>query len=171
MESRVKWVDRFGTRDEAGFLENGSSPYRKDIAEQYGSLWNKIQAFGELLRGPGSSDGTDRRGVAGRSIHMSLNRATGPNNGGSVMLILSRKNYESVVVGDPNEPIEQTLRVTVLEICRDKMRLGFEGAKNIPVNRCEVWRKIRSSALRKARLAGRTASVSRTNTIEHKAKS
>ena len=87
------------------------------------------------------------------------------------MLVLSRRNRESVVVGDPGEPIENALRVTVLEICRDKVRLGFEVATNIPVNRCEVWRQIRSNVLREARLAGRTTSVARINVIDHGSKS
>ncbi|MGD0540403.1 MAG: carbon storage regulator, partial [Tepidisphaeraceae bacterium] len=41
---------------------------------------------------------------------------------------------------------EQTLKVTVLEIERDRVRLGFEAASNVPVNRWEVWQRIRPSA-------------------------
>jgi carbon storage regulator CsrA len=64
--------------------------------------------------------------------------------GGSVMLVLSRKNYESVVVGDPAGSPGQMLKVTVLEIQRGKVRLGFEGAGDVPINRWEVWQRIRS---------------------------
>jgi len=60
------------------------------------------------------------------------------------MLVLSRKNCESVVVGDPGGRIEETLKITVLEIGRDRVRLGFEAADNVPVNRWEVWHRIRS---------------------------
>jgi len=61
------------------------------------------------------------------------------------MLVLSRKNCESVVVGDPAGRIEETLKVTVLEIGKDRVRLGFEAADHVPVHRWEVWHRIRSS--------------------------
>jgi carbon storage regulator CsrA len=60
------------------------------------------------------------------------------------MLVLSRKTQESVVVGDPAGGPEQTVMVTVLRIGRDKVRLGFEVAGDIPVHRWEVWQAIRS---------------------------
>jgi carbon storage regulator CsrA len=62
------------------------------------------------------------------------------------MLVLSRRNSESVVVGDPRGSLEQMLKVTVLEIGRGKVRLGFEGANDLAVNRWEVWQRIRSGA-------------------------
>ncbi|MGD0141466.1 MAG: carbon storage regulator [Tepidisphaeraceae bacterium] len=62
------------------------------------------------------------------------------------MLVLSRRSSESVVVGDPGGSVEQMLKVTVLEIGRGKVRLGFEVANDIPVNRLEVWQRLRSSA-------------------------
>ena len=62
------------------------------------------------------------------------------------MLVLSRRNSESVVVGDPGGRVEETLKVTVLEIGRGKVRLGFEVAADVPVNRWEVWQRIRSRA-------------------------
>jgi carbon storage regulator CsrA len=58
------------------------------------------------------------------------------------MLILSRKHRQSVVIGDPAHPIEMAIKVTVLEINRTGVRLGFEGAAGIPVNRWEVWQRI-----------------------------
>ena len=58
------------------------------------------------------------------------------------MLILSRKHRQSVVVGDPAVPIEMALKVTVLEINKASVRLGFETAASIPVNRWEVWQRI-----------------------------
>jgi len=61
------------------------------------------------------------------------------------MLVLSRRNSESVVVGDPGGRVEETLKVTVLEIGRGKVRLGFEVAADVPVNRWEVWQRIRAS--------------------------
>jgi carbon storage regulator CsrA len=61
------------------------------------------------------------------------------------MLILSRRNSESVVVGDPNGHMEQMLKVTVVRIDRGRVRLGFEVPGDIPVNRWEVWHRIRAS--------------------------
>jgi carbon storage regulator CsrA len=60
------------------------------------------------------------------------------------MLILSRRSCESVVVGDPAAHVDQLLKVTVLEIGRGRLRLGFEGADKFPVNRWEVWQRIRA---------------------------
>lgn len=60
------------------------------------------------------------------------------------MLVLSRRSWESVVVGDPRGRVEQMLKVTVLEIGWGKVRLGFEVAGDVPVNRWEVWQRIRS---------------------------
>jgi carbon storage regulator CsrA len=59
------------------------------------------------------------------------------------MLVLSRKQRESVVVGGPNG-VERLLKVTVLEIHGGSVRLGFECDDNFPVNRCEVWERIRA---------------------------
>jgi carbon storage regulator CsrA len=59
------------------------------------------------------------------------------------MLILSRKSHESVMVGG-SEGGEQFLKVTVLEIRRGCVRLGFEAEANVPVHRWEVWERIRA---------------------------
>jgi carbon storage regulator CsrA len=57
------------------------------------------------------------------------------------MLVLSRRNQQSVVVGGA-PGFERTLRVTVLEINGASVRLGFEGDSDIPVHRLEVWERI-----------------------------
>jgi len=62
------------------------------------------------------------------------------------MLVLSRKAYESVVVGDPAGTLEQLLKVTVLEIRGDKVKLGFEADTALPVHRWEVWKDLRAGA-------------------------
>jgi carbon storage regulator CsrA len=61
------------------------------------------------------------------------------------MLVLSRKNQESVVVGGAGG-FERLLKVKVLEISGDKVRLGFEVDSEIPVHRLEVWERIRTAA-------------------------
>ena len=60
------------------------------------------------------------------------------------MLVLSRKCKEAVVVGGANG-VERILKVTVLEIEKGKVRLGFEAPEDMPVHRLEVWEKIQAS--------------------------
>jgi carbon storage regulator CsrA len=60
------------------------------------------------------------------------------------MLVLSRKSQEAVVVGGA-EGFERVLKVTVLEISRGKVRLGFEVDGDVPVHRLEVWERIRAA--------------------------
>jgi carbon storage regulator len=57
------------------------------------------------------------------------------------MLVLSRKSDESVIVGGPG-PFGQVLKVTVLEIKGDRVRLGFDADATIPIHRSEVWERI-----------------------------
>jgi carbon storage regulator CsrA len=54
------------------------------------------------------------------------------------MLVLTRKNRQSVVVGS-TDGMEQVLKVTVLKIQHGKVLLGIEGAREVPVYRCEIW--------------------------------
>ena len=63
------------------------------------------------------------------------------------MLVLSRKNDESVVIGGSDQ-FEPVLKVTVLEISDGRVRLGFEVDKDVPVHREEVWERIRASGQR-----------------------
>ena len=60
------------------------------------------------------------------------------------MLVLSRKNMESVVVGGSGR-FERLLKVTVLEIKNGSVRLGFEADASVPVHRAEVWERILES--------------------------
>jgi carbon storage regulator CsrA len=64
-----------------------------------------------------------------------------PENGDSTMLVLSRKSKESVVVGG-STGFERILRVTVIEICGKRVRLGFDVEPDVPVHRMEVWERI-----------------------------
>jgi len=49
------------------------------------------------------------------------------------MLILTRRLFESVIVG------EGTATITVLNIKGDQVRLGIAAAKDIPINREEIY--------------------------------
>jgi carbon storage regulator len=57
------------------------------------------------------------------------------------MLVLSRKNQESVVIGGA-DGLRRLLKVKVLEIKGGRVRLGFEVDSDIPVHRLEVWERI-----------------------------
>lgn len=51
------------------------------------------------------------------------------------MLVLSRKRNESIIISD-------NIRITVVDIRGDKVRLGIEAPKNVPVHRQEVYEAI-----------------------------
>lgn len=54
------------------------------------------------------------------------------------MLVLSRKKNESIVINND-------ITIVVVEIRGDKVRLGVEAPKDIPVHRREVYDAIRAS--------------------------
>jgi carbon storage regulator len=60
------------------------------------------------------------------------------------MLVLSRKNQESVVIGGSGG-LSHILKVTVLGITGGRVRLGFEADPSVPVHRGEVWEQINAS--------------------------
>lgn len=51
------------------------------------------------------------------------------------MLVLSRQKNESIKIGN-------TIQVTVVDIRGDKVRLGIEAPKDIPVHREEIYNLI-----------------------------
>jgi carbon storage regulator len=57
------------------------------------------------------------------------------------MLVLTRKNRESVVVGR-SEDLGIVLEITVLGIDGGRVRLGFQCDQATPIHRREVWEKI-----------------------------
>jgi carbon storage regulator len=54
---------------------------------------------------------------------------------GQTMLVLTRKKNESIVIND-------VIKVTVVEIRGDKVRLGIEAPREIDVHRQEVYDQI-----------------------------
>ena len=54
----------------------------------------------------------------------------------STMLVLSRKKNESIIINDD-------ITIVVVEIRGDKVRLGVEAPKEVPVHRNEVYEAIR----------------------------
>ena len=59
------------------------------------------------------------------------------------MLVLTRKSQESVVVGG-SDHFQRILRVKVLEIRGEKVKLGFDVDSDVPVHRLEVWERIKA---------------------------
>lgn len=57
------------------------------------------------------------------------------------MLVLSRKKNESIVIND-------NIAVVVVEIRGDKVRLGIEAPKDVPVHRQEIYEAIHRDDLR-----------------------
>jgi carbon storage regulator len=66
------------------------------------------------------------------------------------MLVLSRKKNESIVINDD-------ITIVVVEIRGDKVRLGVEAPKEVPVHRREVFDAIRRNEVAAAdKSAGKT---------------
>jgi carbon storage regulator len=61
------------------------------------------------------------------------------------MLVLSRGRDESIVIGD-------NIVVTIVDIRRDKVRLGIDAPSEIPVHRREVYEAIRRENRRASQL-------------------
>jgi carbon storage regulator len=59
---------------------------------------------------------------------------------GMAMLVLSRKKNESIVINND-------ITIVVVEIRGDKVRLGVEAPKEVPVHRREVYDAIRRNEL------------------------
>jgi carbon storage regulator len=59
------------------------------------------------------------------------------------MLVLSRKKDESIIINDH-------IRVTIVEIRGDKVRLGIDAPKDVSVHRREVYEAIQSQVRRDA---------------------
>ena len=52
------------------------------------------------------------------------------------MLVLTRKKSEAIVIGDD-------IVITVIEIRGNKVRLGFDAPKDVPIHRNEVYEAIK----------------------------
>lgn len=55
------------------------------------------------------------------------------------MLVLSRQRDEEIV-------IDNNIIITIVDIREDKVRIGIEAPKEIPVHRKEVWEAIQKQS-------------------------
>ncbi len=71
------------------------------------------------------------------------------------MLVLSRKKNESIVINND-------ITIVVVEIRGDKVRLGVEAPKEIPVHRREVYEAIRRNNIEAKEMESREADAAET---------
>ena len=59
------------------------------------------------------------------------------------MLVLTRRKFEQLVItlGD------QTVLVRVIDVGRDRVRLGITAPKEVAIHREEVWERVRAEKL------------------------
>ena len=63
------------------------------------------------------------------------------------MLVLTRKRDESIIIGDE-------IRVTVVDVRGDQVKLGIDAPRRIPVHREEIYKEIQAENRRAALQAG-----------------
>ncbi|HHW09454.1 MAG TPA: carbon storage regulator CsrA [Firmicutes bacterium] len=61
------------------------------------------------------------------------------------MLVLTRKRDESIIIGDD-------IKITVVEVRGDQVKIGVEAPRVIPVHREEVYREIQEEKERAAQM-------------------
>lgn len=58
-----------------------------------------------------------------------------PREGGPSVLVLTRKANQSIMIGDG-------IQISVLAVMGEKVRIGIEAPRSVPVFRQEVWLEI-----------------------------
>ncbi len=57
------------------------------------------------------------------------------------MLVLSRKSQQSVVIASSAD-LQELVRVTVVEVCGGRVKLGFQANDDLTIHREEVWERV-----------------------------
>ena len=60
------------------------------------------------------------------------------------MLVLSRQSDEAIIIGD-------NIRVTIVEVRGDRVRIGIDAPRDVTVHRQEIYDAIRRDTEREAR--------------------
>jgi carbon storage regulator len=68
------------------------------------------------------------------------------------MLVLTRKTSQAIMIGEDVE-------VSVLAVAGDKVRIGIEAPRAVPVYRKEVWLEIQQEGPRRTEPVGDAATV------------
>jgi len=63
------------------------------------------------------------------------------------MLVLSRQKDESIMIGD-------NVEITIVDVRGDKVRLGINAPREVPVHRKEVYEAIQKEKAEKAKAEG-----------------
>ena len=59
------------------------------------------------------------------------------------MLVLARKSRESVVIAATDD-LHELVRVTVIDVCGGRVKLGFKADNDVAIHREEVWERVRA---------------------------
>src|SRR5210317_1338257 len=92
---------------------------------------------------------TSRRTLASPRRHP-IQKIRPVNERTEAMLVLSRKKNESIVINND-------IKIVVVEIRGDKVRLGVEAPREVPVHRREVYEAIKRNEMEQRDAAAREA--------------
>jgi carbon storage regulator len=82
---------------------------------------------------------------AGKSAELlDVQRRFSAHKEDQVMLVLSRQSDEAIIIGDH-------IRVTIVEVRGDKVRIGIDAPRDVTVHRQEIYDAIRRDSEREAR--------------------
>jgi carbon storage regulator len=57
------------------------------------------------------------------------------------MLVLTRKSQQAVVIASSGD-LQELVRVTVVEVCGGRVKLGFQANDDLTIHREEVWERV-----------------------------
>jgi len=60
------------------------------------------------------------------------------------MLVLSREINQTIEIGTPGMILTEPIRITVVCVRGDKVRIGCQSQRDLPINRQEIADKIRA---------------------------